>query len=157
VTRERVTNAMFIPTMLARIVEHLDDATAAVPMLRTIAHSGARLPLPTLRRAVLAFPGVGSTNAYGLTETSSTIAVLDPADHRAAVESTDPAVRARLGSAGRLVPGIEGQIRNGDGMPLAPGQPRGLWVRGPRSQVSTPDPARSRPGRLVPHPRPHHT
>ena len=43
-------------------------------------------------------------NAYGLTETSSTIALLGPDDHRAAFASDDPAVRARLGSVGQPLP-----------------------------------------------------
>ena len=42
------------------------------------------------------FPDVGFVNAYGLTETSSTIALLGPEDHRAAFSSEDPAVRDRL-------------------------------------------------------------
>ena len=40
----------------------------------------------------------GFVNAYGLTETTSSIAVLSPEDHRAALASDDPAVRDRLGS-----------------------------------------------------------
>jgi len=54
--------------------------------------------------------GVGAVdfvNAYGLTETSSTVALLGPTDHRAALESPEPAVRARLSSVGRPLPGIE--------------------------------------------------
>lgn len=134
VSGERVTSAMLVPTMLARIVEHLDGATADVPTLRTIAYGGARLPRPVLEKALVAFPDTGFTNAYGLTETSSTIAVLGPDDHRGAAASDDPAVRARLGSAGRFVPGIEGQIRDLDGSVLGPGEVGELWVRG--AQVS---------------------
>ena len=92
------------------------------------------MPRPVLEKALACMPGVGFTNAYGLTETSSTIAVLGPDDHRDALAAADPAVRERLGSAGRLVPGVEGQIRDESGAVLAAGQPGQLWVRG--SQVS---------------------
>jgi acyl-CoA synthetase (AMP-forming)/AMP-acid ligase II len=77
---------------------------------------------------------VDFVNAYGLTETSSTISVLGPEDHRAAMATDDPAVRARLGSAGRPVPSIELEVRDETGAPVAPGEPGQIWVRG--EQVS---------------------
>ena len=132
VAAEEITSAMVVPTMLARIVEHLGDAPAQVPSLRALAYGGARLPQPVLERALRLFPDVDFANAYGLTETSSTIAVLGPDDHRAAVATDDPAARARLGSAGRLVAGVEGEIRAPDGAVLGTGEPGELWVRGPQ-------------------------
>jgi acyl-CoA synthetase (AMP-forming)/AMP-acid ligase II len=125
---------MVVPTMLARIVEYLDGRTADVPSLRSIAYGGARMPRPVIERALAAFPTTGFVNAYGLTETSSTIAVLGPDDHRAAVESNDDAVRARLGSAGRAVPGVELVVRGDDGEPVPAGEVGELYVRG--AQVS---------------------
>jgi acyl-CoA synthetase (AMP-forming)/AMP-acid ligase II len=131
---EGVSFAMVVPTMLARIVDALGDTPANLPNLQTIAYGGARMPQPVLERALALFGGVDFVNAYGLTETSSTIAVLGPDDHRAAFASEDPAVRARLGSTGRLIPGVEGEIRDAFGAPLAAGEPGELWVRG--EQVS---------------------
>jgi len=132
IVEQRVTSAMLVPTMLARIVDHLDGVTADVPTLRSIAYGGARIPAPVLARAVAAFPTVGFVNAYGLTETSSTIAILGPEDHRAALASEDPAVRARLASAGRFVPGVESQVRGDDGSVLGVDEVGELWVRGPQ-------------------------
>ena len=95
VRRERVTHCLVVPTMLARVVEALrGDIAADVPSLQAIAYGGARLPQSVLERALRLFPGVGFVNAYGLTETSSTIAVLGPEDHRAAASSSDAHVRA---------------------------------------------------------------
>jgi acyl-CoA synthetase (AMP-forming)/AMP-acid ligase II len=130
--KKQVTSAMVVPTMLARIVEHLGDAIADIPSLRSIAYGGARIPPSVLARALRAFPEAGFVNAYGLTETSSTIALLGPEDHRAALASRDPAVAVRLGSAGRFVPGIEGEIRDEHGSVLLPGETGELWVRGPQ-------------------------
>ncbi len=132
VRSEGVTSAMVVPTMLARVVEHLDGRPAEVPTLRALAYGGARMPLPVLEAALRAFPDTGFTNAYGLTETSSTIALLGPDDHRAALASGDPAVRDRLRSAGRMVPGVEAQIRYESGTVAAAGGPGQLWVRGPQ-------------------------
>jgi acyl-CoA synthetase (AMP-forming)/AMP-acid ligase II len=134
VRAEGVTSAMVVPTMLARVVDDLAGADAGVPSLRSLAYGGARMPQPVLERALAAFPDTGFVNAYGLTETSSTIAVLDPQDHRDALASDDPLVRARLSSAGRMVPGVEGEIRDPAGAVLPPGEPGELWVRG--GQVS---------------------
>ncbi|MFG2969600.1 class I adenylate-forming enzyme family protein [Streptomyces sp. NPDC048288] len=132
VRSEGVTSAMVVPTMLSRVVEHLDGRPAEVPTLRALAYGGARMPHTVLEAALRAFPGTGFTNAYGLTETSSTIALLGPDDHRAALASDDPEVRARLRSAGRMVPGVEAQIRDTAGAVLPAGVPGELWVRGPQ-------------------------
>ena len=129
---ERITNAMVVPTMLARIMSVEGDPQ--VPSLRAVAYGGAAMPVPVIERALHAWPSVDFVNAYGLTETSSTIAVLGPDDHRAAIASDDPAVRARLSSAGQVVPAVELQIRDGDGGVLTDGRPGRIFVRG--DQVS---------------------
>src|SRR6202049_1387310 len=117
VRSERITHALLVPTMLAKITEYLGQTTNAdVPTLRSLAYGGAKMPIPVLERAIRLFPDVDFVNAYGLTESSSTIAVLGPDNHRAALHG-DPLARARLGSAGRLLPGIQVEIR-GPGGPL---------------------------------------
>jgi acyl-CoA synthetase (AMP-forming)/AMP-acid ligase II len=103
-----VTHAFVVPTMLARIVAAAEaDPDLRLPGLRTLAYGGARMPAPVLERALRLFPDAGFVNAYGLTETSSTVAVLGPEDHREAATSDDPGVRLRLSSVGRPVGGIE--------------------------------------------------
>ena len=130
VRREEITHALVVPTMLARIVAEVGDGDAGTPTLRSLAYGGARTPRPVLERALRAFSGTGFVNAYGLTETASSIAVLTPGDHRAALESDDPAVAARLGSVGRALPGVEFQIRASDGRPAAAGESGLVFVRG---------------------------
>lgn len=134
VREQRITQAMLVPTMLARIMEELGANEPQTPSLRSIAYGGASMPRPVLIRALKAMPDVSFVNSYGLTETSSTIAILGPDEHRAALDSDDPVVAARLGSAGRLVPGLEAQIRDPDGQELPVGVVGELWVRG--AQVS---------------------
>jgi acyl-CoA synthetase (AMP-forming)/AMP-acid ligase II len=131
--RRSATHALVVPTMLARLVGHLDGATADVPALRTLAYGGARTPPSVLEGVVRAFPGVDLVHAYGLTETCSTIAVLGPDDHRLALTGTDDE-RARLASVGRPVPGVEVEVRGDDGAALAPGDRGRVWLRG--DQVS---------------------
>jgi acyl-CoA synthetase (AMP-forming)/AMP-acid ligase II len=130
VRQHSVTSAMLVPTMLARIVDTLGENAARTPTLQQITYGGARMPAPLLTRALRLFPDTGFCNAYGLTETSSTVALLGPDEHRAALASTDPLVRARLGSAGRPVPGIEVCIRDDTGTEVAVGTVGRLFVRG---------------------------
>jgi acyl-CoA synthetase (AMP-forming)/AMP-acid ligase II len=121
-----------VPTMLARLTEHLGDRVPDTPALRSLAYGGARMPRPVLERALNAFPAVGFTNAYGLTETSSTIAVLTPEDHRVALASSDQYVAARLGSVGRAVPGVEITVRAAGGGAAPDGDVGEIFVRGPQ-------------------------
>jgi acyl-CoA synthetase (AMP-forming)/AMP-acid ligase II len=116
--------------MLARVVAELDGADAGTPSLRNLAYGGARTPRPVLERALDLFPGTGFVNAYGLTETASSVAVLGPDDHREALASDDPGVRARLGSVGRPLPGIEIEVRSAAGAALPPGETGLVFVRG---------------------------
>ncbi len=110
---ERVTNAMVVPTMLTRVVDALQGRPADVASLRTLSYGGAKVSERVLTEALHLFPDTGFVNAYGLTETASTIAVLGPEDHRAAVSSDDPHVRRRLSSAGQVLPMVEIEIREG--------------------------------------------
>jgi acyl-CoA synthetase (AMP-forming)/AMP-acid ligase II len=124
-----VTNAMVVPTMLARIMDEV-GLDRAVPSLRSLAYGGAAMPARVLERALAEWPHVGFVNAYGLTETSSTVTVLGPDEHREALTSRDAAVRARLSSAGRAVPGVEIEVRDGMGEEVSPGVAGQIWVRG---------------------------
>lgn len=133
VSRERISHAMVVPTMLQRIVEairagHPYDASS----LQSIAYGGARMPITVIEAALELFPNAGFVNAYGLTETSSTICLLGPDDHRDAFKSDDPMIRARLGSAGRAVPGLDIEVRDDEGGVVGANMVGDVFVRGPQ-------------------------
>lgn len=130
VRAESVTHAMVVPTMLRRILDVMERRGDRLPTLRHLAYGGGRMPLPVVERAMRVLPHVDLVNAYGLTETSSTIAVLGPEDHREAFAGHDPAVRARLVSVGRPLPHLEVGIRDAAGTPLPAGVRGEIWVRG---------------------------
>lgn len=132
VRTEAVTHAMMVPTMMSRVLDELGDR--ALPSLRHLSYGGGRMPLPVLERAMQALPDADFVNAYGLTETSSTIALLTPDDHRQAAASQDPRWRRRLGSVGRVSPAVELEIRDEAGQPLPPLTSGDIYVRG--EQVS---------------------
>jgi acyl-CoA synthetase (AMP-forming)/AMP-acid ligase II len=130
VRSERITNAMVVPTMLSRIVDALHGVAADVPTLRSLSYGGAKVAERVLLDALRLFPETGFVNAYGLTETASTIAVLGPDDHRAAISSDDPLVRRRLSSAGQVLPMVEIEIRNELDDPVTQGEPGIIFLRG---------------------------
>ena len=132
---EKVTNAFLVPTMLQRIIARMEETGATqLPSVQSLAYGGGRMPPELISRALELFPNCNFTNAYGLTETSSTIALLTPDDHRTAHQSDDPKVRARLGSVGKPLPTIELEIRDDEGNVLPAGQRGEIYVRG--EQVS---------------------
>jgi acyl-CoA synthetase (AMP-forming)/AMP-acid ligase II len=132
---ERATNAFLVPTMLTRIIAHMDTGvTADLSALQHMAYGGGRMPLELIARALELFPHTGFTNAYGLTETSSTIALLGADEHRSAHTSSDPKIRGRLGSVGRPLPTVQIEIRDEEGKPLPVGERGEIYVRG--EQVS---------------------
>jgi acyl-CoA synthetase (AMP-forming)/AMP-acid ligase II len=128
--RERVTQAMVVPTMLERIVNEIEADGSGLPSLRHLSYGGGRAPVQLVERVMRVLPQVDLVNAYGLTETSSTIAALTPNDHRDCMSSEDPAVRRRLGSVGRALPTVELEIRDPDGKPLPAGERGEIYVRG---------------------------
>lgn len=131
---ERVTSAFVVPTMLARIIAHMEEGGSSPELsgLRALAFGGGKIPLAVINRAMGLFPHVAFTNAYGLTETSSTISLLSPADHREAFGNDDPSIARRLDSVGKPLPTVEVAIRGEDGAELEPGEVGEIFVRGPQ-------------------------
>ena len=133
---QKVTHAFVVPTMLARIVDVLEGEEGdGIPSLRALSYGGGKMPRAVIERAMRLFPNCDFANAYGLTETSSTIALLGPQEHRDAIESQDEVVRRRIVSVGQPLPTIEVSIRDAeDGRELPAGEAGLIYVRG--DQVS---------------------
>jgi acyl-CoA synthetase (AMP-forming)/AMP-acid ligase II len=127
---EAITHAMVVPTMLAGILDELAGTGEKLPALRSLSYGGGKMPTDLVERALAALPEVSFVNGYGLTETSSTVTLLSPGDHRAAMASPDPSVRRRLGSVGRPLPHVELEVRDEAGRPVPAGTRGEVWVRG---------------------------
>ena len=134
VRREAITHAMVVPTMLARVVDELNGEIVEYSTLRTLSYGGAKISEKVIRAALAAFPTTGFVNAYGLTETASTIAVLGPDDHRAALLSDDLHVQRRLSSVGQVLPMVEIEIRDEFENVVSAGESGLIYLRG--EQVS---------------------
>jgi fatty-acyl-CoA synthase len=132
--REAITHAMVVPTMLDRILDVLGKTGEKLTALRALSYGGGRMPEPVIARALQALPHADFVNAYGLTETSSTVALLGADDHRTAIASDDPLVRRRLSSVGKPLPSLELEIRRDDGSCCDAEEAGEIYVRG--EQVS---------------------
>jgi long-chain acyl-CoA synthetase len=134
VQHERVTHAFLVPTMMKQLIDHPQFGKHDLSSLQNVSYGGATMPFPVIRRALEMFPKtVGFVNAFGQTETTSTLTVLGPDDHQ--VEGTAAEVEQRLKrlvSIGRPLPDVEVKVVDDEGRDLAAGEVGEIWVRTPR-------------------------
>jgi acyl-CoA synthetase (AMP-forming)/AMP-acid ligase II len=134
VEREGITHAFLVPTMMKKLLDEPDLERRDLSRLEILSYGGAAMPFPVVRRAIERFPrNVGFVNAFGQTETTSTLTILGPEDHR--LEGTPAEIETRtkrLTSIGRPLPDVEVQIVGEDGEPLPAGQVGEICVRTPR-------------------------
>ena len=113
---EKANRAMMVPTMLKRLMDHDAFGKYDLTSLDVITYGSAPMPLPVIRQAIKEFPGTRFINAFGQTETASTITMLPPEDHQ--LDESDPDFEKklqRLASIGRPQPDVEVKIVNEDG------------------------------------------
>jgi acyl-CoA synthetase (AMP-forming)/AMP-acid ligase II len=134
VERERVTHAFVVPTMLKQVLDHPRFASTDLSSLTNLSYGGAPMPFPVIRRALESFPrSCGFVNAFGQTETTSTLTVLGPDDHRLTGDQTnDEVVLRRLRSIGRPLPDVEVKIVDELGNELRVNETGEILVRTPR-------------------------
>ncbi|GIW45638.1 MAG: AMP-dependent ligase [Candidatus Binatia bacterium] len=134
VEQERVTHAFVVPTMLKQILDHPDFSRRDLSSLEVLSYGGAPMPFPVIRRAIEVFPrSVGFVNAFGQTETTSTLTVLGPEDHRLTGSAAEDEVKLqRLRSIGRPLPDVELIVVDDAGRELPRGEVGEIWVRTPR-------------------------
>jgi len=133
VEAEKVGRAMMVPTMLKQLIDHPDFSKHDLSSLKVITYGAAPMPLEVIKRAVAIFPGVGFINAFGQTETASTITALGIEDHAiTGTEAEKEKKLKRLSSIGRPMSDVEMKIVDEAGNKLPPGEVGEIVARGPR-------------------------
>jgi acyl-CoA synthetase (AMP-forming)/AMP-acid ligase II len=121
VEKERVTSAFLVPTMMKQVLDHPNFASTNLNTLMGLAYGAAPMPLSLIERAIRSFPKhTMFTQAYGQTESSATVSVLGPEDHRIGETAEElEKTRRRLRSVGKPLPNTEIRIadENGDTVP----------------------------------------
>jgi long-chain acyl-CoA synthetase len=124
--RERVTNAVLVPTMLQLLTAVPGAAARDYSSLRSIAYGASPITTPVLKAALRTF-GCSFFGVYGLTESTGGVVHLEPQDH-------DPdGPRAHLlRAAGRPLPWVDVRVvdpATGDDVP--PHAVGEVWLRAP--------------------------
>jgi acyl-CoA synthetase (AMP-forming)/AMP-acid ligase II len=134
VQKEAVTHAFIVPTMMKQVLDDPAFATTDLSSLTNLAYGGAPMPVAVIRRAIEAFPKhVGFVNAYGQTETTSSLTVLGPDDHRIQGSPEEVELKLkRLNSIGKPLPDVEIRVRDEGNNFLPPGEVGEIIIRTPR-------------------------
>ncbi len=136
VQREKATRVMVVPTMLKRIVEYPDFDKYDLSSVRVLTYGAAFCPYEVLKEAIERFPGRALINAFGGTETSSTIAALRAEDQiitgKESAAEKEKKLKRLAGSIGLPLDDVEIQVRDEKGEKLAPGKTGEIVVRGAR-------------------------
>ncbi len=117
---ERCTGLYGVPTMFIAQLHHPRFADFDLSSLRTGIMAGSPCPVEVMRAVVERMGCRDITIAYGLTEASPVITQ---------TEATD-SLEHRVGTVGRLLPGLEVKLVGADGQPVPDGEPGELMVRG---------------------------
>ncbi len=133
VEKERVTRSVLVPTMLKRIIDHPDFDKYDLSSLQVITYGAAPMPLPVIEKAIRLLKHVSFINAFGQTETASTVTALPPEDH--VIEGTEVEKQKklrRLSSIGKAMGDTEVRVVDEAGNESPPGQVGEIVARGPR-------------------------
>jgi long-chain acyl-CoA synthetase len=134
VQKEKANRAMLVPTMIKQIIDFPDLEKFDLSSLRVITYGAAAMPFEVIKKAIAIFPDVSFINAFGQTETASTIAMLGPEDHNlgGTEEEKEKKLKRLASSIGRPLPDVEVRVIDENENPL-PANVRGeIVVRGPR-------------------------
>lgn len=126
IARERISLALFVPTMINFLLQEPDLESYDLSSLRHITYGASPIAPEVLRRAMKVF-GCQFGQGYGLTEASPLLTVLTAEDHA----RTDENAERRLASCGKPVEGIDVRVVDPEGNDVKPGEVGEIIARGP--------------------------
>ncbi|MEO5900252.1 MAG: AMP-binding protein [Ilumatobacteraceae bacterium] len=103
-----------VPTMISLLIDHPEFRPERLSSLRDLVYGASPMPAALVNRLLVTFPELNLWQGYGMTECSSVLTFLTPADHRRGGPI--------LQSAGRPAIGVRIGIRNEDGKVLGHGE-----------------------------------
>jgi acyl-CoA synthetase (AMP-forming)/AMP-acid ligase II len=134
VQKEKATRAMLVPTMLKWVIDDPEFSHFDLSSLKVITYGAAPMPLEVIKKAIHEMSWVRFINAFGQTETASTITSLGPEDHviDGSEEEREKKLKRLSASIGRPLPDVEVQIVDNEGNPLKAGEVGNIMAKGPR-------------------------
>lgn len=119
--RLSVTHLALAPVMIDRFLDAIEPMAEGFRHIRFIIYGGAPISQATINRMRRLLPDTRLQQNYGMTEAMGAVTLLTDADHRAG--------GARLGSAGRAVPGCAIVPMRPNGTPCDCGEAGELFIR----------------------------
>ena len=134
IEQEKATRAMLVPTMLKRVIDDPAFSQHNLSSLKVITYGAAAMPFEVIHKAIGVLPWVRFINAFGQTETASTITTLGPEDHQ--IEGTEEEKQKKLkrltSSIGKPLPDVEVKIVDEEGKSLPARHVGEILAKGPR-------------------------
>jgi long-chain acyl-CoA synthetase len=131
---EKAMRAMLVPTMLKWVIDDPDFSQYDLSSLSVITYGAAPMPFPVIKKAIENMPWVRFINAFGQTETASTITSLGPEDH--IIEGSEAEKEKKLkrlaASIGKPLADVEIKIVDAEGNSLPPESVGEILAKGPR-------------------------
>ncbi len=118
----RPTITTMVPTMIGLTMAHPDFRPERLGGLSDLVYGASPMPKALLETLLELYPDMNIWQGYGMTESSSVITVLGPAEHRLG--------GSYLQSAGYPVPGVELSVQDPLGRPLPMGETGEVCARG---------------------------
>ena len=129
----RANRAMLVPTMLKTLLEHPNFSKYDLSSLSVITYGAAPMPLEVIKDAITKLPSSRFINAFGQTETASTITMLPPDDHILEGSPEEIEIKLkRLTSIGKPLDDVEVTIVDEEGQPVSEGETGEIVARGSR-------------------------
>jgi long-chain acyl-CoA synthetase len=125
IQRERITQALLVPTMVNMVVHHPDIGRYDLSSLQRVLYGASPMPETVIRRAMDVIPHATFVQAYGQTEASPVLTVLGPEYH-----TTAGPYAGKLASAGCAVPGVGLAILDAEGREVPRRQIGEICARG---------------------------
>jgi fatty-acyl-CoA synthase len=124
VARENINMAMMVPTLLYRLLAMDESQRHKLAALATVYYGAAPMSASKLTELQAAFGNI-FVQVYGSTEHAGVALSMSKADHLIENFADD----SHLASAGRPAPGVEVQLMDDEGQPVAAGETGEIWLR----------------------------
>ncbi|MDP2085435.1 MAG: long-chain-fatty-acid--CoA ligase [Gemmobacter sp.] len=121
----RVTHTFLVPSVVQMLLNAPEVDGADLSSLQLLMYGAAPMGDVLLRRAITVL-GCNFMHAYGMTESSGTVAILRPDAHDP--DGPNPHL---LKSCGRAMPWVELRVMDAEGEPAPAGTTGELWIRSP--------------------------
>lgn len=126
IAENRVTNLTLVPVMMNMMVNHPDVGNYDLSSIKVAAYGASPMPQAVLEKALELMPDAQFFQAYGQTELSPMLTLLEPDRH-----VFDGPLAGKAGSVGQPCIGMDVAILNEDGTEVPRGTVGEICARGP--------------------------